>query len=285
MQNTVLVCFDTETTGLQPGFHQLVEIGAVKFKGDEALDEFQSLINPERDIPSEVIDIHGITHDMVCDAPHASEVVPKFMEFAGDAPLIAHNAPFDESFISFNLQNINGEQPPNPIYDTLILARKLYPELHSHSLANLAAYLDIADEPAHRSIPDVLTTVGIFRQCCLKLRTAGIETWEQFTTYYGHPHYFDFAKYNITEILPDEFKLIQTAIERGGKLLIEYIGNNSRFSRRIIVPESIFMRDDNFYLNAFCHLRCENRLFRLDRILQFESLPHNFDPECIDMEG
>ncbi len=285
MQNITFVAFDTETTGLQPGFHQLVEIGAVRFKGDEIIDEFQSLINPERDIPQEVIEIHGITHDMVYDAPHATEVVPKFMDFVGDTPLIAHNAPFDESFISFNLQNINGSKPPNPIYDTLILARKLFPEITSHSLRSLAQYLEITDIPAHRSIPDVLTTIGIFQQALLRLKAEGITTFKQFSEFYGEPHYFDFAKYDISDILPDEFRDIQGIIERGDMLLIEYIANNAGRTRRAIVPESIFMRDGNFYLNAFCHLRCENRIFRLDRICSMETLSRDVDLDNIEMIG
>lgn len=285
MQDKIFVAFDTETTGLQPGFHQLVEIGAVKFKGDEFIDQFQSLINPERDIPLEVIDIHGITQDMVIDAPHAIEVVPKFIEFTGDAPLVAHNAPFDESFISFNLQNINGAQPENPIYDTLILTRKLFPELVSHSLRNLAEYLEVSDVPAHRSLPDVLATIGIFNQCVLRLKSEGIETFEQFSEFYGKPHNFDFAKYDISDVLPEEFQDIQGIIERGDLLVIEYLANNSCRTRRAIVPESIFMRDGNFYLNAFCHLRCENRIFRLDRVCSFVTLSKDSDLESIEMIG
>jgi len=285
MQNTTFAAFDTETTGLQPGFHQLVEIGAVKFKGDEILDEFHSLINPERDIPPEVIAIHGITHDMVHHAPYASEVVPKFIEFAGDAFLLAHNAPFDESFISFNLQNINGVKPENPIYDTLILTRKLFPELVSHSLRSLAEHLDITDIPAHRSIPDVLTTIGIFRECLLKLNGMGITSFDQFDEFYGEPHYFDFAKYDITDILPEEFKDIQRIIERGDLLVIEYLATGASRTRRAIVPESIFMRDGNFYLNAFCHLRCENRIFRLDRVISFETISKDYDITLIEMIG
>jgi DNA polymerase III epsilon subunit family exonuclease len=285
MRNTIFVAFDTETTGLQPGFHQLVEIGAVKFKGDEVIDEFQSLINPERDIPPEVIAIHGITSDMVSNAPHAAEVMPAFINFIEDAPLLAHNAPFDESFISFNLQNINGEQPENPIYDTLILTRKLFPELMSHSLRNLAEYLEVSNVPAHRSLPDVLTTIGIFNECLLKLQSKGIYTMEQFEEFYGEPHYFDFAKYDISDILPDEFQDILGVIERGDALLIEYLATNSMRTRRAIVPESIFMRDGNFYLNAFCHLRCENRIFRLDRVITFETLSKDIDLGSIEMIG
>jgi len=285
MQNTTFVAFDTETTGLQPGFHQLVEIGAVKFKGDEILDEFHNLINPERDIPPEVIAIHGITQEMVHGAPYASEVVPKFIEFTGDALLLAHNAPFDESFISFNLQNINGQQPENPIYDTLILTRILFPELVSHSLRSLAEHLDITDIPAHRSIPDVLTTIGIFKECLLKLKGMGVETFKQFDEFYGEPHYFDFAKYDITDILPEEFKDIQRIIERGDLLIIDYLATGAARTRRAIVPESIFMRDGNFYLNAFCHLRCENRIFRLDRVISFETISKDYDLSSIEMIG
>ncbi len=285
MQEQILVAVDTETTGLQPGFHQLVEIAAVKFRGNEILDKFESLINPERDIPQEVIDIHGITSDMVKDAPYAIEVVPEFIQFSEDHPLIAHNAPFDESFISFNLHGQCGEEPANSIYDTLILTRKLFPELRSHSLANLATYLDVDDLPAHRAMADVLATVGVFNQCVQRMRGLNVRTWAEFKEYYGHPHYFNFEKYDIAEELPEEFKGILNVIENSQMMYIEYVANNSQPSKRVIVPESIFLRDGNFYLNAFCHLRHENRLFRLDRIEKFETLAKGAVMDGFEMDG
>ena len=95
-----LVAFDTETTGLWAVSDRLVEIGAVKFRlGENPTATFQELINPEREIPPDAIAVHHIGNSMVLNAPKAAGVLERFVEFIGDAVLVAHNAPFDISFV------------------------------------------------------------------------------------------------------------------------------------------------------------------------------------------
>ena len=124
------IIFDTETTGLYPdGGDRITELGCV-----EVIDliptgrEFHELINPERDIPKEVTEITGHTWEMLRDKPKFHEVSEKFLEFVGDAVLVAHNAPFDRGFINMELDRAGLEMISDDRFkDTVPMARARFP--------------------------------------------------------------------------------------------------------------------------------------------------------------
>jgi len=167
-----LIAFDIETTGLYPEQgDRIVEIGAVPIIGTEVLLElgFEALINPGIPIPPDISRINGITDDMVRDAPTLESVLPKFLDFIGDLPLIAHNAPFDVGFISFYMGKAGVPSLKNPIIDTLELSRKAFSHAGTHNLDALLSRLHIAynSEQRHRSIGDAYLTALAY----LKLKT------------------------------------------------------------------------------------------------------------------
>ncbi len=279
MHRSVFVAFDTETTGLYPGFDQIVEIAACRFRNGEIIDEFQTLVNPERDIPSEISDIHGITEDMVVDAPKGDEAVNGFIDFIGNDPLLAHNAPFDERFISFNCHKYDIAPPSNSVYDTLLLARRLFPELRSHGLASLTTIFGIPHEVKHRGMPDVMGTRGVFIQCIERLQTLQIHTREQFDEWYGNPIYFSPDKYNLLVNLPDEYLPLKEAVERGDCLEVIYEDRSGKRTKRKIIPQGLYVAYGNLYVTAYCHLRKANRNFKLERIHAFRPLDETCDPD------
>ncbi|MCP4354224.1 MAG: DNA polymerase III subunit epsilon [Proteobacteria bacterium] len=123
------IIFDTETTGFEPSEgHRMVEIGAM-----ETIDRiptgktFHVYINPERDIPKETTRIHGISNEMVADKPIFPEVIDEMLEFFGDSPLVAHNAKFDMNFLNFQLEQEGIAKLPNPVVDTLKIAKRKFP--------------------------------------------------------------------------------------------------------------------------------------------------------------
>jgi DNA polymerase III epsilon subunit-like protein len=141
------VAFETETTGLFPIMHRLVELAGVCFQLDgQEVAAFQQLINPEIPIPLEVQRVHGITDAMVRGKPTVDQILPRFIEFLGesDTILLAHNALYDLSFLAMALIRLGIACPPHDVFDTLEMARQLYPAWHSHSLEHVATHLQMA---------------------------------------------------------------------------------------------------------------------------------------------
>lgn len=282
MQSSVFIAFDTETTGLYPGFDQIVEIAACRFNNGEVIDTFETLVNPGRSIPPEITDIHGITDDMVADAPDCKESTLAFLDYIGNDPLLAHNAPFDERFVSFNCHKYGIEAASNPIYDTLLLSRRLFPELRSHGLASLTTVFQIPHETKHRGLPDVMGTHGVFIQCVNRLKLREIISREQFDRWYGDPIFFSPDKFNLLVNLSDEYKPLKIAIEDGRCLEVVYEDRSGNTTRRLIEAQGLYVAYGNLYVTAYCHLRDANRNFKLERIHAFRIIEDNERPEMVD---
>jgi len=168
------VVLDIETTGLSPINDMITEIGAVKIVNGQIVEEYNQLINPERDIPHNIVELTGITNDMVKDMPTIDKVLPKFQEFIGDSILVAHNASFDIGFLREQYKRI-GRELRNPILDTLELSRNLLPQLKSHKLNTIAKYLNISLINHHRAVDDAKATAEIFIKFLELLRNKGVK--------------------------------------------------------------------------------------------------------------
>lgn len=155
------VVFDIETTGLNSGSDEITEIGAVKIRNYEIVDKFSALINPNKAIPAKIVELTGITDDMVKDKPTIDEVLPQFFEFIKDVPVVAHNAKFDTGFIRAKCNRI-GLSFSNTIIDTLPLARWLLTDLKKYKLNIIAQHLGIKLENHHRAVDDAMATALIF---------------------------------------------------------------------------------------------------------------------------
>ncbi|MCH2111926.1 MAG: 3'-5' exonuclease [Planctomycetes bacterium] len=153
------IVFDTETTGMPPGA-RLVEIGAIKVRGESVIDRFDSLVNPQIPIPSQVVSVHGISDEDVQDAPHAREVLLKFADWAGKLPLLGHNVAFDAAMLATESLRAGLSLPKNPTYCTLQSARRFL-RRKSHSLENLVRDLDLPTAEHHRASSDALHTLHV----------------------------------------------------------------------------------------------------------------------------
>ena len=161
------VVFDLETTGLNPRYCGITEIGAVRLRHGEIIDTFSTFVNPEQPISQQITDITGITDEMVKDAPKMGEALAKFKEYAGDTPLAAHNASFDMSFIKKHGED-NGIRFDNPSLDTVGLFKRTFPGHKSYSLGNLASDFDIKLRH-HRALDDAECTAKIMAMAIKKV--------------------------------------------------------------------------------------------------------------------
>ena len=152
----VEIVLDTETTGLDYTKEKMVEFAAVRLENGKIKDEFQTLINPEQHIRKSSIAIHGITPEMVEDAPTEAEAMPKILEFIGDYPIVAHNAIFDYSFLNEASLRTTGNELQNPRIDSQQMFKEIYPEMESHGLEALTNKFNVELNNHHRAMADTM---------------------------------------------------------------------------------------------------------------------------------
>ena len=173
--DTTYCVLDLETTGFSFRTEKITEVGIMKFKNGEVIDEFSCFVNPEKPIPQRVIEVTNITDDMVKDAETIEKVMPKIIEFVGDSVLVAHNADFDIGFLKYNAKLL-GLSLENTYLDTLRLAKELFPEFKKYKLGLIAEKLGIKVEVAHRALDDVDTTVKVLKVMLDMLKEKNVKT-------------------------------------------------------------------------------------------------------------
>jgi DNA polymerase-3 subunit epsilon len=176
------VVFDIETTGSSAGKGGITELGALKLVRGDVVEEFSTLVNPGRPIEPFVVRLTGITDHMVAKAPGVSEAMASFEEFVEGSILVGHNVHFDCSFITAAR---GGSPLPNPLLDTLRLARCLVPGLRRYRLASLVSHFGVQAMPNHRALSDAAATAGVFLRLLKLLRSAGVQSVGEAATLRG----------------------------------------------------------------------------------------------------
>ncbi len=167
--NDTFVCFDIETTGLSAKNEKITEIGAVKISNGEVVDTFSTFVNPEKPIPQRIVELTGITDAMVKDAPSQSDAVRAFLDFCGESVLVAHNAPFDTSFIKVACKNMGVEYNYTSL-DTVAICRAILPDIKNCKLDTVATYLRLGSFNHHRAVDDAQILSKIFLSLCNRLK-------------------------------------------------------------------------------------------------------------------
>lgn len=152
---------DLEMTGLRVTRDRIIEIGAVVVDNGEIRKKFSSCVNPHRQLSDRIVELTGLTDEQLAEAPDISEVMPKFLEFAGERPLIGHNLMFDFSFLKQNAMNLGYSFERRGI-DTLKLARKFLPQEQKKSLGALKQYYGLHFEHSHRAYDDARGAAEIY---------------------------------------------------------------------------------------------------------------------------
>lgn len=176
---TTFVVVDLETTGSGPDA-SITEVGAVKVRGGEVLGEFGTLVDPLAHIPALIQVLTGITDRMVAGAPRLPAVLPSFLEFVGDAVLVAHNAAFDIGFLRRACAEHSTPWPGNTVIDTVALSRSvlLRDEVPNHRLATLARHFGSPTTPDHRALTDARATVDVLHGLLGRIGNLGVHSLE-----------------------------------------------------------------------------------------------------------
>lgn len=176
LEEETYVVFDVETTGLSAVYDTIIELAAVKVKGGEIIDKFEAFANPHRPLSATIIELTGITDDMLQDAPDVVDVIRDFREWIGDDILVAHNASFDMGFLNVAYKKLlEVDKAKNPVIDTLELGRFLYPEFKNHRLNTLCKKFDIELTQHHRAIYDTEATAYLLLKMLKDAAEKGIQ--------------------------------------------------------------------------------------------------------------
>ncbi len=162
-----IVAFDLETTGLDPYSNSIIEIGAIRLLPDGEFEHFSTLVKPQKPVPFYVMQLTGIDNEMLVDAPDINSALAQFIEFIGNATLIAHNAQFDMDFIGAKIAENDMNILQNPVIDTLSLSRILFPNLINHRLESVAGLFGYKLRDAHRALDDaeatLISAIGLWK--------------------------------------------------------------------------------------------------------------------------
>ena len=241
------VVFDLETTGFSPIQDKIIEIGAVKVERGVITERFSTFVNPKIPIPFKITQLTSITDDMVVDAETTDVVLPKFLDFIGDAVLVAHNAGFDVSFIEQNCRYQEIEREFISL-DTVALARVLLPTLSKYKLNVVAKALNISLENHHRAVDDAGATAEIFVRFVEMLKEREIDTLKELN---------QFGSMNPDAIrkLPSHHAVILAKNETGRVNLYRLVSMShlQYFSRMPRIPKSEFLRyRDGLIIGSAC---------------------------------
>lgn len=264
LRSVIFSCMDVETTGLNPHFgDRICEIAILRCLDGNPLDSFQTLINPGRPISPGASAVNGITNEMVRGAPHFREIAHSLLQILEGTAIVCHNAPFDMSFLVTHLKTLQLPIPTNPVVDTLALARKCF-NFPSNSLGNIARHLGFAVDNEHRAMGDVYMTWNILKYFIQNLKGRNIKTQEALMDAQGYRFGLHLVEPKAVTLPP----AVEEALRANRRIRLRYLSSYGKETVRVVEPLEVSFRRDYIYLAAFCHLRQEQRTFRLDRILE-----------------
>lgn len=273
---TQFCVLDVETTGLKPEFgHRVCELAVqvISLSGDfptedindslQVENEFQSLIDPHRSISPGAQRVNGITRKMVRGKPEFADLAEEILEILQGTVLVAHNAPFDLGFLASEFHIAGRDLLEIPVVDTCKLARQCF-YFTNNKLDTLARSLNF-ELPEHRALSDVKVTSKILTYFLKELNHKSIVNVNDLIEAQGGPIHI--PKTPTFDFLPSE---VAGLLKEKKDVEIEYVSSNGDETNRRITLLNASQSQGNKYLIAYCHLREEQRTFRLDRIENFE---------------
>jgi DNA polymerase III subunit epsilon len=232
LSEVTFVVVDLETTGGAPVDAGITEIGAVKVRGGEVLGEFQTLVDPGVPVPPFIALLTGITDTMLAGAPSLHSALPAFLAFAEGAVIVAHNAPYDVSFLKGACARTQHRWPEPVVVDTARLARAvlLRDEVRNCKLATLAAHFRSSTEPDHRALTDARATVDVLHALIGRVGSLGVHSLEELATYSARVAPAQRRKRHLADGLPDAPGVCVFRYAQGRAL---YIGKSQRIRSRV----------------------------------------------------
>lgn len=256
------VAFDTETSGAYPVGHDVVEFGAVKWFQGQEVGRMQFLLKPRELMTDFIIGIHGITNDMVANAPLISEKILEIHDFFRGSVVLAHHAPFDLGFLTIEFEKARLPLPMEPALCTSLLSRKLINGVENHKLQTLVKHLNIEGGQAHRAYDDAKSCLYVALDCFNKLGENA--TLSQAIKSQGKNLWWkDYALISVSE---SKIKILLEAIQTRKDIDLIYQGGSKKGETRRLTPIGIVRNPDGDFLQAHCHTEQTAKRYYLNRI-------------------
>ncbi len=262
------VAFDTETSGAYPIGHDIVEFGAVKWYQGQEVDRLQFLLKPRELMTDFIIGIHGITNEMVANAPSIGDKILEIHEFLKGAVVMAHHAPFDMGFLSVDFEHARLPLPSEPALCTSLLSRKWIGGVENHKLQTLVKHLGIDGGQAHRAYDDAKACLQVGLEC-FKLMGSEKTLADAIASQGKSLMWKDYGLLHAGTV---SLKTMINAIHSKKDVEMVYKGGSQKGEIRRVTPIGIVRNPDGDYLMAFCHRDKTNKRYYLNRIADIETV-------------
>jgi DNA polymerase-3 subunit epsilon len=261
------VVIDTETSGAYPMSAELCEVAAIRVKGGKIEGEYSSLIRPTQIMSEKIIGIHGITNEMVADAPDAAQIIPKFHDFIQGAVVLAHHAPFDVGFLAWEFEKLGLELPQEPALCTSLLSRQLIKESPNHKLQTLIGVLNLDRGQAHRALDDARACWGVAQICFQRAAkdAQSVANLERLREVQIKEIQWELYSLEALRANP-RLQAVIEATERQLEVEIVYGGGTYPGVERRLRPEGIVRNPDGDYLVAWCPIDQRSKRFYLPKV-------------------
>jgi DNA polymerase-3 subunit epsilon len=260
-----IVAFDTETSGPYAIESEVIELGAVKWYEGKIVDKFSTLLKPSTELSPANIRIHGITNEMVKNAPKMNEKIVAFCDFINDSVLVAHHAPFDLGFIAIDIES-NGLRFPNTVNLCSSLISRALLHTTNHKLQTLIKELNLVGGEAHRAFDDAYA--------CLQVLFKSIEKLDSHLTLKRllEIQTKDLSWKNYQVLSSNDIKLnsLVQAMRNKKTINIIYEGGQTKNKSRPIRPYGVVRNPDGDYISAECGLDFQRKRFYLKKIIEVE---------------
>lgn len=240
------VAFDTETSGAFPIKEDIVEFGAVKWRGGNEVERIEFLFKPRRPMSDFIIGIHGISNEMVANSPLIGTHLQEIKDFMSEAIPVAHHAPFDMGFLSVEFERARMKSLHLPVICTSLLSRKLIPETMDHKLQTLVKHFQFNSLAAHRAYEDARSCMMVFNKCIERMSPNA--TLEDVVAAQGKRLVWD-NFFLLNHKNTDVQNLIQ-AVEHDKLVLLRYSKGDKKNETRRLIPQGVVRSPDGDYLQA-----------------------------------
>jgi DNA polymerase III subunit epsilon len=264
------VAFDTETSGAFPIKEDLVEFGAVKWRGGQEVERIEFLFKPRKPMTDFIIGIHGITNEMVENAPPVSAHIHEIKNFMLDSIPVAHHAPFDMGFLNVEFERAHIKTPHLPVLCTSLLSRKLIPETIDHKLQTLVKHFQFNSLAAHRAYEDARSCMMVFNKCIERVK--GDITLDELIGIQGKRLMWE--NYSLLNSKNAVVQALIQAVEAEKMVLMVYSKGNKKNETRKLFPQGVVRSPDGDYLQALDPQDQKSKRYKLEFItdVQQESL-------------